>query len=103
MDALGDLPLGAKCSPRATATRRLPCPCVASGVAMNTPRQPLPPAYDHRQGTGPALVFPHYRGGSARTSDLVDAITAFAPAAGPTARPENRITDQISRRVTARG
>ncbi|MGW3094536.1 alpha/beta fold hydrolase [Streptomyces sp. NPDC001102] len=29
------------------------------------------PAYDHRRGTGPTLVFLHYWGGSARTWDLV--------------------------------
>ncbi|MFI7339834.1 alpha/beta fold hydrolase [Streptomyces sp. NPDC050085] len=34
--------------------------------------QPMPlPAYDHRPGTGPTLVFLHYWGGSARTWDLV--------------------------------
>ncbi|MFJ3415957.1 alpha/beta fold hydrolase [Streptomyces sp. NPDC086082] len=38
---------------------------------MNT-TQPMPlPVYDHRPGTGPALVFLHYWGGSARTWDLV--------------------------------
>jgi pimeloyl-ACP methyl ester carboxylesterase len=38
---------------------------------MNTAQQPLLPAYDHRPGTGPTLVFLHYWGGSARTWDLV--------------------------------
>jgi pimeloyl-ACP methyl ester carboxylesterase len=38
---------------------------------MNTTQQPLLPAYDHRPGTGPTLVFLHYWGGSARTWDLV--------------------------------
>lgn len=38
---------------------------------MNTTQQPLLPVYDHRQGTGPTLVFLHYWGGSARTWDLV--------------------------------
>ncbi|MFH8468411.1 alpha/beta fold hydrolase [Streptomyces sp. NPDC017991] len=37
---------------------------------IDTPQTPLP-AYDHRPGTGPALVFLHYWGGSARTWDLV--------------------------------
>ncbi|MGW7262286.1 alpha/beta fold hydrolase [Streptomyces sp. NPDC054842] len=35
-----------------------------------TLRTPLP-AYDHRPGAGPTLVFLHYWGGSARTWDLV--------------------------------
>ncbi|MGW4435205.1 alpha/beta fold hydrolase [Streptomyces sp. NPDC004596] len=38
---------------------------------MNTPQQTHLPAYDHRPGTGPTLVFLHYWGGSARTWDLV--------------------------------
>ncbi|MFF1379479.1 alpha/beta fold hydrolase [Streptomyces sp. NPDC058308] len=38
---------------------------------MNTTQQPLLPAYDHRPGAGPTLVFLHYWGGSARTWDLV--------------------------------
>ncbi|MER5697957.1 alpha/beta hydrolase [Streptomyces mirabilis] len=38
---------------------------------MDTTRQPALPAYDHRPGTGPTLVFLHYWGGSARTWDLV--------------------------------
>ncbi|MFE2373812.1 alpha/beta fold hydrolase [Streptomyces sp. NPDC059398] len=38
---------------------------------MNTAPQSLLPAYDHRPGTGPTLVFLHYWGGSARTWDLV--------------------------------
>ena len=38
---------------------------------MNTTQQTLLPAYDHRPGTGPTLVFLHYWGGSARTWDLV--------------------------------
>lgn len=38
---------------------------------MSTTRQPLLPAYDHRPGAGPTLVFLHYWGGSARTWDLV--------------------------------
>lgn len=38
---------------------------------MNTTQQPPLPAYDHRRGTGPTLVFLHYWGGSARTWDLV--------------------------------
>ncbi|WP_405659976.1 alpha/beta hydrolase [Streptomyces sp. NBC_01166] len=38
---------------------------------MSTTQQPLLPAYDHRPGTGPTLVFLHYWGGSARTWDLV--------------------------------
>lgn len=37
---------------------------------MSTTQQPLP-AYDHRPGAGPTLVFLHYWGGSARTWDLV--------------------------------
>lgn len=40
-------------------------------VTMNTTQQPPLPTYDHRPGTGPALVFLHYWGGSARTWDLV--------------------------------
>lgn len=38
---------------------------------MNTKQQLPLPVYDHRQGTGPTLVFLHYWGGSARTWDLV--------------------------------
>jgi pimeloyl-ACP methyl ester carboxylesterase len=38
---------------------------------VNTTQQALLPSYDHRQGTGPALVFLHYWGGSARTWNLV--------------------------------
>lgn len=38
---------------------------------MNTPPPTPLPVYDHRPGTGPALVFLHYWGGSARTWDLV--------------------------------
>ncbi|MFJ4585511.1 alpha/beta fold hydrolase [Streptomyces echinatus] len=38
---------------------------------MNTPQQTHLPAYDHRPGTGPTLVFLHYWGGSGRTWDLV--------------------------------
>lgn len=38
---------------------------------MSTTQQPLLPAYDHRPGAGPTLVFLHYWGGSARTWDLV--------------------------------
>lgn len=38
---------------------------------MNTVEQHALPVYDHRQGTGPTLVFLHYWGGSARTWDLV--------------------------------
>ena len=38
---------------------------------MNTSQQPPLPAYDHRPGTGPTLVFLHYWGGSARTWNLV--------------------------------
>lgn len=38
---------------------------------MNATEQHVLPAYDHRHGTGPALVFLHYWGGSARTWDLV--------------------------------
>ncbi|MBT2411986.1 alpha/beta hydrolase [Streptomyces sp. ISL-12] len=38
---------------------------------MNTTQQQPLPAYDHRTGTGPTLVFLHYWGGSARTWDLV--------------------------------
>ncbi|ATY12156.1 alpha/beta hydrolase [Amycolatopsis sp. AA4] len=38
---------------------------------MTTTQQQLLPAYDHRPGTGPTLVFLHYWGGSARTWDLV--------------------------------
>ena len=38
---------------------------------MNTTQQTLLPAYDHRPGAGPTLVFLHYWGGSARTWDLV--------------------------------
>lgn len=38
---------------------------------MNTMQQTLLPAYDHRPGAGPTLVFLHYWGGSARTWDLV--------------------------------
>ncbi|MFI2644468.1 alpha/beta fold hydrolase [Streptomyces sp. NPDC018610] len=38
---------------------------------MNTTPQTLLPAYDHRPGAGPTLVFLHYWGGSARTWDLV--------------------------------
>ncbi len=34
-------------------------------------QQHVLPVYDHRQGTGPTLVFLHYWGGSARTWDLV--------------------------------
>jgi pimeloyl-ACP methyl ester carboxylesterase len=38
---------------------------------MTSAQQLSLPAYDHRSGTGPALVFLHYWGGSARTWDLV--------------------------------
>ncbi|MEU3461255.1 alpha/beta hydrolase [Streptomyces sp. NPDC006733] len=38
---------------------------------MDTTQRTLLPAYDHRPGTGPTLVFLHYWGGSARTWDLV--------------------------------
>ncbi|MCX5383980.1 alpha/beta fold hydrolase [Streptomyces sp. NBC_00083] len=38
---------------------------------MTTTRQPALPAYDHRPGAGPTLVFLHYWGGSARTWDPV--------------------------------
>ncbi|MGY6024712.1 alpha/beta fold hydrolase [Streptomyces spinosirectus] len=38
---------------------------------MHTTRQTPLPAYDHRPGAGPTLVFLHYWGGSARTWDLV--------------------------------
>ncbi len=38
---------------------------------MTTAEQHVLPVYDHRQGTGPTLVFLHYWGGSARTWDLV--------------------------------
>ncbi|MEV7192211.1 alpha/beta hydrolase [Streptomyces sp. NPDC093510] len=38
---------------------------------MTTAQQPTLPAYDHRSGAGPTLVFLHYWGGSARTWDLV--------------------------------
>ncbi|WP_046729705.1 alpha/beta fold hydrolase [Streptomyces humi] len=38
---------------------------------MNTTQQTQMPAYDHRTGAGPTLVFLHYWGGSARTWDLV--------------------------------
>ncbi|MEW2258713.1 alpha/beta hydrolase [Streptomyces sp. NPDC047869] len=38
---------------------------------MNTTQQTHLPAYDHRPGAGPTLVFLHYWGGSARTWDLV--------------------------------
>ncbi|MFF1444948.1 alpha/beta fold hydrolase [Streptomyces sp. NPDC058295] len=38
---------------------------------MNTTQQTLLPAYDHRPGAGPTLVFLHYWGGSGRTWDLV--------------------------------
>ncbi|MET9494443.1 alpha/beta hydrolase [Streptomyces sp. NPDC006552] len=38
---------------------------------MHTTPQTLLPAYDHRPGTGPTLVFLHYWGGSARSWDLV--------------------------------
>ncbi len=38
---------------------------------MNATEQHVLPAYDHRQGSGPTLVFLHYWGGSARTWDLV--------------------------------
>ncbi|MFH8804597.1 alpha/beta fold hydrolase [Streptomyces sp. NPDC017936] len=38
---------------------------------MNMTQQTLLPAYDHRPGAGPTLVFLHYWGGSARTWDLV--------------------------------
>ncbi|WP_328539111.1 alpha/beta fold hydrolase [Streptomyces sp. NBC_00344] len=38
---------------------------------MNSTQQQLMPAYDHRPGAGPTLVFLHYWGGSARTWDLV--------------------------------
>ena len=38
-------------------------------VTMTATQQPLLPAYDHRPGTGPTLVFLHYWGGSARTWD----------------------------------
>jgi pimeloyl-ACP methyl ester carboxylesterase len=38
---------------------------------VNPTQQTRLPAYDHRPGTGPTLVFLHYWGGSARTWDLV--------------------------------
>lgn len=38
---------------------------------MATIDRPVLPAYDHRPGTGPTLVFLHYWGGSARTWNLV--------------------------------
>lgn len=38
---------------------------------MHTTQQTSLPAYNHRPGTGPTLVFLHYWGGSARTWDLV--------------------------------
>lgn len=38
---------------------------------MNATQQTQLPAYDHRPGAGPTLVFLHYWGGSARTWDLV--------------------------------
>ncbi|MGW2615164.1 alpha/beta fold hydrolase [Streptomyces sp. NPDC001500] len=38
---------------------------------MITTQQTHLPAYDHRPGAGPTLVFLHYWGGSARTWDLV--------------------------------
>jgi len=38
---------------------------------LSATEQHLLPAYDHRQGTGPTLVFLHYWGGSAHTWDLV--------------------------------
>ncbi len=38
---------------------------------MPTIGQPVLPAYDHRRGTGPTLVFLHYWGGSARTWNFV--------------------------------
>lgn len=38
---------------------------------MSTTQKPLLPAYDHRPGAAPTLVFLHYWGGSARTWDLV--------------------------------
>lgn len=38
---------------------------------MTSTTQVSLPAYDHRIGTGPTLVFLHYWGGSARTWDLV--------------------------------
>ncbi|MGW5861599.1 alpha/beta fold hydrolase [Streptomyces sp. NPDC055239] len=38
---------------------------------MNTAQKSPLPAYDHRPGSGPTLVFLHYWGGSARTWDLV--------------------------------
>ncbi|MGW6316620.1 alpha/beta fold hydrolase [Streptomyces sp. NPDC055099] len=38
---------------------------------MNTTPSTSLPAYDHRPGAGPTLVFLHYWGGSARTWDLV--------------------------------
>jgi len=38
---------------------------------LSATEQHLLPAYDHRRGTGPTLVFLHYWGGSARTWDLV--------------------------------
>jgi pimeloyl-ACP methyl ester carboxylesterase len=38
---------------------------------MSTAQQPSLPVYDHREGTGPTLVFLHYWGGSARTWDPV--------------------------------
>ncbi|MGC5246191.1 alpha/beta fold hydrolase [Gordonia sp. DT219] len=38
---------------------------------MTTLQQASLPAYDHRRGTGPTLVFLHYWGGSARTWNLV--------------------------------
>jgi len=41
------------------------------GVIMSATEQHVLPAYDHRHGNGPTLVFLHYWGGSARTWDLV--------------------------------
>lgn len=38
---------------------------------MSTAQHPSLPVYDHREGTGPTLVFLHYWGGSARTWDPV--------------------------------
>ena len=38
---------------------------------MTSAQQLTLPTYDHREGTGPTLVFLHYWGGSARTWDLV--------------------------------
>lgn len=38
---------------------------------MTSTQQLSLPAYDHREGTGPTLVFLHYWGGSTRTWDLV--------------------------------